>query len=96
MSNYLEGILVTAGLWTDGHPNRGAVTIADSAGAMWNYLMYVEDRSRGVHNAKHLRGLLQSAIDYMEGNLPQPASPWVQPVADRAKSREAESGTLPR
>jgi len=41
-------------------------TSADSAGAVWNYLMATEDRSHGVHNAKYILGLLKSAIQYME------------------------------
>jgi hypothetical protein len=70
-------LLEGAGLWEggmDGEPMPDAVTSADSAGAVWNLLMVKEDRSHGVHNAKYMMGMLQSAIMYMEGNLPQTSS----------------------
>jgi hypothetical protein len=62
--------LVAAGLvnGSTGLP-RTAVTNVDSAGAVWNYMLAVEDRSRGVHNRKYIQGLLQSAIDYISGTL---------------------------
>lgn len=69
----LRSRLVTAGLVdaTSGLP-RSVQTNADSAGAVWNYLIAgVEDRSRGVHNAKYILGLLQSAINYIQGPVPQ-------------------------
>lgn len=69
----LRGQLVTAGLWDDGNDYPMAVTTSsDSAGAVWNYLMYIEDRSRGVHNKAYVQGLLQSAIDFLGG---APAAP---------------------
>jgi hypothetical protein len=60
--------LVAAGLVdaTTGLP-RTKQTSADSAGAVWNYLLAVEDRSRGVHNPKYITGLLKSAIQYIQG-----------------------------
>ena len=79
----LKGELVTAGLVTasTGLP-RTAVTSSDSAGAVWNYMLAIEDRSRGVHNRKYLRGLLTSATQYIQGTLPTPAG-----VAARNDSR---------
>ncbi len=38
----------------------------DSAGAVWNYLLALEDRSHGVHNSKYIKGLLQSAIEFLQ------------------------------
>jgi hypothetical protein len=70
----LEVLVEGAGLWENGHPKRGVTTSADSAGAVWNLLMAEEDRSRGVHNRKYFVALLESAIMFMEGNLPQPGS----------------------
>jgi hypothetical protein len=67
----LDALLSTAGLVSGGHPVDGVTTSADSAGAVWNYLVYEEDRSHGVHNPNYLIGLLESSIMYMEGNLPQ-------------------------
>ena len=40
-------------------------TSSDSAGAVWNYLMAVEDRSEGIHNRGYIQSLLQSAIDFL-------------------------------
>jgi hypothetical protein len=62
----LKGILEGAGLiGSDGLP-LAVTTSADSAGAVWNYLMAIEDRSHGVHNPKYILGLLKSAIQYMQ------------------------------
>ncbi|HEU4929876.1 MAG TPA: hypothetical protein VFU38_08600 [Candidatus Krumholzibacteria bacterium] len=71
----LRGALVTAGLVTasTGLP-RSTVTSSDSAGAVWNYMMAIEDRSKGVHNRKYLRGLLTSGLQYIQGTLPTPAN----------------------
>jgi hypothetical protein len=44
-------------------------TSADSAGAVWNYLVIEADRSEGVHNAKYILGLLTSSIAYLDGTL---------------------------
>jgi hypothetical protein len=63
----LEGRLTTAGLMVDGLPADSVRTSADSAGAVWNLLLCKEDRSLGVHNAKYVRGLLQSSIEFLQG-----------------------------
>jgi hypothetical protein len=48
----------------DGHPIRGTIIAeADLAGALWNYLTYEEDRSKGIHNYRYILGLLQSSIE---------------------------------
>jgi len=78
MAAILDSLLTDAGLWTNGHPNSGKSTSVDSAGAVWNLLMFEEDRSWGVHNAKYLRGLLQSSINFMNGTLSAP-----KPVATK-------------
>jgi hypothetical protein len=67
----LKARLVAAGLM-DGTTERPrpVTTSADSAGALWNYLVAKYDRSRGVHNAKYIMGLLQSSIQYIEGPAP--------------------------
>ncbi len=74
----LEGMLVSAGLLAgEGQPEEfpdGVTTSADSAGAVWNYLMAWEDRSRGVHNSKYIIGLLRSSIEYMQGSVEPPAA----------------------
>lgn len=72
--------LVNAGLVDDatGNPVQmpsGTTTSADSAGAVWNYMTVIEDRSRGVHNRKYAQSLLESGIQYMDGTLPVPGAP---------------------
>jgi hypothetical protein len=69
----LKARLVTAGLvdGTTGLP-KSVKTSADSAGAVWNYLLAEEDRSHGVHNPKYITGLLKSAIQYIQTPGPVP------------------------
>jgi hypothetical protein len=45
-------------------PNA-VTTSAENAGAVYNLLLARNDRSHGVHNPKYIKGLLQSAIDFM-------------------------------
>jgi len=40
----------------------------DSAGALWNYFMAKEDRSEGIHNPNYIKGLLESALQFMQGS----------------------------
>jgi hypothetical protein len=70
----LKARLVASGLLdaTSGLP-RSTSTSADSAGAVWNYLVAKYDRSRGVHNPKYIMGLLRSSILYLQGPVPQVA-----------------------
>jgi hypothetical protein len=64
----LGGLLETAGMVdADHHPVDGFVASADSAGALWNFLLVEEDRSHGVHNPRWAKSLLESSIDFMEG-----------------------------
>lgn len=60
---YNQGLLSDP---VDGHPVRNFV-VADGgvAGALWNYLVVIEDQSKGTHNFKYLHGLLQSSIEYI-------------------------------
>ncbi len=63
--------LETAGLIYDGEPIEDRVVAsADSAGALWNFLLVEEDRSHGIHNPEYMIGLLESAIQFMDGTLP--------------------------
>ncbi len=65
----LRSRLLTAGL-IDGADHPASTTVsADSAGAVWNFLVVLEDRSRGIHNPDYARGLLQSSILFMDGQL---------------------------
>jgi hypothetical protein len=47
----------------------------DSAGALWNYFVAKYDRSEGIHNPDYIKGLLESALEFMQG--PGLASPPV-------------------
>ncbi len=64
MIDHLGILLTNAKLLSDGLPTS-VTTSADSAGAVWNYLITKEDRSLGVHNAKYIMGLLESSIQYI-------------------------------
>jgi hypothetical protein len=76
MTATLKTLLVNAGLIDDSsHTIEDVTTSADSAGAVWNYLLVYEDRSKGVHNSKYALGLLESSILFMEGDLPQKEAP---------------------
>jgi hypothetical protein len=79
----LQTRLVTAGLIdaVDHEPIEDLVTSADSAGAVWNYLLVEEDRSEGVHNPMYIVDLLTSSIMFLDGTLP-PAS-----VANKSEQR---------
>jgi hypothetical protein len=66
----LGDLLVAEGLLDDGgHPISGDVT-EDLAGALWNYLLVIEDRSRGIHNPNYTKGLLQSSIEFISTQPP--------------------------
>ena len=67
----LSARLEAAGLTTAGVP-KSVSTSRDSAGAVYNLISVMEDRSHGVHNAKYIEGLLKSSILYISGALPQP------------------------
>lgn len=83
----LENRLIAAGLIdSDGHPLDGVITSQDSAGAVWNYLIVEEDRSVGIHNAKYITDLLDSAIEFIKTG--PPSSP---PVAGETKPAEVSA-----
>ena len=64
----LRSLLFNANLIDDEDlPLEVTVADADSAGAVWNFLMAHDDRSEGVHNRKYIQGLLESSIQFMQG-----------------------------
>jgi Zn-finger protein len=72
MMTVLHDLLETAGMVDDGgHPIEDFVASADSAGALWNFLIVEEDRSMGVHNSDYAKSLLDSGIKFLNGELPQ-------------------------
>jgi hypothetical protein len=70
----LAARLEAAGLIDNtGHPLDDVFTSADSAGAVWNYLIAHEDGSHGIHNAQYIYDLLNSAIQFIQtGPVPSP------------------------
>jgi hypothetical protein len=50
-------------------PIDTATTSADSAGAVWNFLLVEDDQSYGVHNFEYAKALLESAIMFLRGEL---------------------------
>jgi hypothetical protein len=68
----LASELVAAGLIDSVtyHPIAGRkVTLADSAGAVWNFLFVEEDKCLGIHNTKYAAALMNSSIDYLRSTL---------------------------
>ncbi len=60
----LEGMLVADGLLTASGSAVAGTYSANKAGALWNYrMLFIEDRSNGVHNPKYAKALLQNSID---------------------------------
>ena len=74
LADQLKALLVARGILngTSGAPVPGTYT-SDEAGALWNYLLFEEDRSVGVHKPNYMRGLLDSAIDFLNA-APAPAA----------------------
>ena len=50
----------------DGHPINGSRSSYVKVGALWNFMMWEEDRSHGVHNPDYIHDLLESSIAVME------------------------------
>lgn len=69
MMDDLRTLLVGKGV-LDGSDHATSGTIADQhiAGALWNFLIILHDRSHGVHNFKYIHKLLESSIDYVTNN----------------------------
>jgi formate-dependent nitrite reductase cytochrome c552 subunit len=90
----LEGMLISAGMLVDtdegllppdGRKIASRSEPGDSAGALWNYFMAKEDRSEGVHNRAYITGLLESAIEFMQG--PVSSAPAVAAGENRKTAR---------
>ena len=62
-------------------------TSADSAGAVWNYLIAHEDGSHGIHNAQYIMDLLNSAIQFIQTG-PAPGPPAAAAVTDEKSEDE--------
>lgn len=64
LAEELHAHLQTEGLLDeDGHSVTGATTTVPKAGALWNYLLWEEDQSHGIHNPYYFEDLLQSSIE---------------------------------
>ncbi len=72
----LRVLLVDAGLLNDSNglvnvPSGGSITIsADEAAVIYNWLMFEDDRSEGIHNIGYANSVLDAAIEFMS---PAPA-----------------------
>lgn len=53
------------GLHEGGHPVTGMYS-ANQAGAIFNYILFEEDRSNGAHNYKYAKACLQNTIEMVE------------------------------
>jgi len=90
----LEGLLISANMLVETEEGLQAQTRdvysrsepGDSAGALWNYFIAKYDRSEGVHNREYITGLLQSAIEFMQGS-PGFTAPTVAEGQNRKTAR---------
>lgn len=66
----LRALLVGEGLLNNSTGLAIVQTVADGhkAGALWNYVTYTEDQSRGIHNFKYISSVLKASIAYLEAN----------------------------
>jgi hypothetical protein len=68
----LHGLLAEHGLYSEetfeegGHPVTG-MRSANEAGAVFNYILFAEDRSNGVHNTKYSKAVLTNTIEMVRG-----------------------------
>jgi len=53
-----------------GFAQKSATLPIDVAGALYNWVVYNEDRSHGIHNAKFFEAMLLRSIDYLNDNPP--------------------------
>ena len=68
----LATLLYNAGyIDAENYPRTDTVS-EEITGAVLNLKIVEEDRSRGVHNYKYIKGLLESSIEYMESIAPPP------------------------
>jgi nitrate/TMAO reductase-like tetraheme cytochrome c subunit len=61
----LAGLLETIGVVHEGHPVPGTYTIQE-AEAAWNYLLILEDGSKGVHNPPYAKALIKNSIESLQ------------------------------
>ena len=67
----LEGLLIAEGLLevVDGEVDivSGDYEVLP-AQALWNYILILEDSSKGVHNPKYAKALIQNSIEALNAN----------------------------
>ncbi len=66
----LGTLLVARGALNASFGQITATLPLDVAGALYNWVIYKEDRSRGMHNAKFFEAMLNRSIDYLNDNPP--------------------------
>jgi hypothetical protein len=60
-------LLEDIGIVHDGHPVEGTYSITE-AEAAWNYLLVMEDASKGTHNPAYARALIKNSIEVLSAN----------------------------
>jgi len=66
LAEELHTLLMDAGFVdVDGHPIEDTTPTLAQAGALWNFLMWEEDQSHGVHNPNYITSLLEASIAEM-------------------------------
>lgn len=66
-ASQIRDTLVSAGVFdANGLPVTDRMVGPDTARAIYNYLLYLHDGSRGVHNPKYIRDLLKASVDSIE------------------------------
>lgn len=65
LADSLAVLLTNAGLLANGSPKTGTYADGDMVGALYNYILFEEDRSEGIHNFRYIQGLLQSSIEFL-------------------------------
>ena len=60
----LVGLLENIGIVHEGNPVAGNYTIIQ-AEAAWNYLLIMEDKSKGVHNPAYAKALIKNSIEVL-------------------------------
>ncbi|HWR84136.1 MAG TPA: hypothetical protein VN285_12615 [Candidatus Deferrimicrobium sp.] len=64
----LREVLYAAGMVnSSGTPVADTIADKHAAGALYNFVLAEEDQSKGVHNFKYIRTLLEASIDYING-----------------------------
>ncbi|MEN8229829.1 MAG: hypothetical protein ABFS38_16835 [Bacteroidota bacterium] len=62
MTNLATALFTAGMIDADGHAIESVSYQADSVGALWNFLLIMEDASTGIHNPAYAKALLNSSL----------------------------------